>query len=160
MGTGSLVYRKAKRDRNETSIVRFLRRCGATVRYLDDPGIPDLVIGYGGITLLAEIKTGKRGLTAAQKSFFAAWQGQAIVLRTIVEAKQLLRSVMPIYCYRCTECEQEFEKQQRMSDEPLKECPYCGKPIIRVPQPVAVVYRGGGWGRATPAHHQPEPERE
>ena len=33
---------------------------------------------------------------------------------------------MPTYEYRCTECSNEFEKFQKMSDEPVAECPNCG----------------------------------
>jgi putative FmdB family regulatory protein len=32
---------------------------------------------------------------------------------------------MPTYEYRCTSCGHEFEKFQRMSDEPRAECPEC-----------------------------------
>ena len=35
---------------------------------------------------------------------------------------------MPTYEYRCTACNTEFEKFQRMSDEPGAECPKCGSP--------------------------------
>ncbi|MDR0787006.1 MAG: zinc ribbon domain-containing protein [Gemmatimonadota bacterium] len=33
---------------------------------------------------------------------------------------------MPTYEYRCPACRAEFEKFQRMSDEPVAECPKCG----------------------------------
>jgi putative FmdB family regulatory protein len=33
---------------------------------------------------------------------------------------------MPTYEYRCPSCAHEFEKFQRMSDEPVAECPECG----------------------------------
>lgn len=33
---------------------------------------------------------------------------------------------MPTYEYRCPSCGNEFEKFQRMSDEPVAECPACG----------------------------------
>jgi putative FmdB family regulatory protein len=38
---------------------------------------------------------------------------------------------MPTYEYRCAACGQEFEKFQRMSDEPVAECPSCGKQAER-----------------------------
>ena len=34
---------------------------------------------------------------------------------------------MPTYIYECNECEHSFEQLQKMSDEPLKKCPECGK---------------------------------
>ncbi|MCM2679688.1 FmdB family zinc ribbon protein [Echinimonas agarilytica] len=38
---------------------------------------------------------------------------------------------MPIYEYRCDDCDHELEKLQKMSDEPLKECPSCGSQGLR-----------------------------
>ena len=38
---------------------------------------------------------------------------------------------MPTYEYSCPACG-EFEKEQRMSDPPLKKCPYCGKTVTRL----------------------------
>ncbi len=32
---------------------------------------------------------------------------------------------MPIYKYKCTECEHEFEALQTMKEKPLKKCPHC-----------------------------------
>lgn len=34
---------------------------------------------------------------------------------------------MPIYEYRCENCEDQFEILQSISDEPLKKCQKCGK---------------------------------
>jgi putative FmdB family regulatory protein len=46
---------------------------------------------------------------------------------------------MPTYEYQakdhtqaCQQCRERFEVRQSMSDEPLKACPSCGKPIERV----------------------------
>ena len=38
---------------------------------------------------------------------------------------------MPIYEYQCQSCEHKLEAMQKMSDEPLKECPECGKPELK-----------------------------
>ncbi len=38
---------------------------------------------------------------------------------------------MPIYEYVCTECEHAHEALQKMSDDPLKECPACGKLTLK-----------------------------
>jgi putative FmdB family regulatory protein len=38
---------------------------------------------------------------------------------------------MPTYEYECTGCKYEFEAFQKMSEEPLKECPRCRGPIRR-----------------------------
>jgi putative FmdB family regulatory protein len=38
---------------------------------------------------------------------------------------------MPTYEYRCKACGTEFEKFQRMSEEPVAECPECGEAAER-----------------------------
>ncbi len=52
---------------------------------------------------------------------------------------------MPYYQYRCNDCENEFEKRQRMSDDPLTECPVCNGRIRRVVNSVGVVFKGSGF---------------
>ena len=52
---------------------------------------------------------------------------------------------VPIYEYKCPECG-EFEKEQRMSDPPLKKCPHCGKAVTRlVGGGGGFVLKGGNW---------------
>ena len=38
---------------------------------------------------------------------------------------------MPIYEYICTECEHAHEALQKLSDEPLTDCPACAKPGLK-----------------------------
>ena len=52
---------------------------------------------------------------------------------------------MPTYHYRCSDCGHSFDFFQRFADDPLTECPECGGPIRRVPQPVGIVFKGSGW---------------
>jgi putative FmdB family regulatory protein len=52
---------------------------------------------------------------------------------------------MPTYKYRCKECGHEFEVRQRMSDNPLTECPVCGGPVRRVVGSVGIVFKGSGF---------------
>jgi putative FmdB family regulatory protein len=53
---------------------------------------------------------------------------------------------MPIYEYQCEACGHVFETLQRLSEDPLKECPECGKPALKklVSAP-AFRLKGGGW---------------
>ncbi len=52
---------------------------------------------------------------------------------------------LPIYEYKCPACG-EFEKEQRMSDPPLKKCPHCGKAATRlVGGGGGFVLKGGNW---------------
>lgn len=52
---------------------------------------------------------------------------------------------MPTYGYRCKKCEHQFEIIQKMTDEPLKECPECKGEINRMLFPVGVVFKGSGF---------------
>lgn len=53
---------------------------------------------------------------------------------------------MPIYEYRCQDCGHELEKLQRMSDDPLTDCPACGKPQLkRLVSAAGFRLKGGGW---------------
>jgi len=54
-------------------------------------------------------------------------------------------SNMPTYHYRCSDCGHSFDFFQKFADDPLTECPECGGPIRRVPQPVGIVFKGSGW---------------
>lgn len=52
---------------------------------------------------------------------------------------------MPIYVYECNTCEETFEVEQRMADEPLTNC-HCGKgQVKRIIQPVGVAFKGSGF---------------
>jgi putative FmdB family regulatory protein len=52
---------------------------------------------------------------------------------------------MPIYGYRCTQCEHELEVFQSMSDAPLKTCPVCGGTLRKLFYPVGVQFKGSGF---------------
>lgn len=53
---------------------------------------------------------------------------------------------MPIYEYQCQECGHHFDAMQKISDDPLKECPSCKanalKKLISAP---AFHLKGSGW---------------
>lgn len=52
---------------------------------------------------------------------------------------------MPTYEYRCISCEHQFERFQRMSDDPVKECEICGASVKRLMFPVAIHFKGNGF---------------
>ena len=53
---------------------------------------------------------------------------------------------MPIYEYKCTECEHTLEKLQKMSDDPLVDCPECGKAgLQKMISAAGFRLKGGGW---------------
>jgi putative FmdB family regulatory protein len=53
---------------------------------------------------------------------------------------------MPIYEYECKDCGHVFDALQKMSDDPLRDCPDCGKPELkkRLSAPNFRL-KGGGW---------------
>lgn len=53
---------------------------------------------------------------------------------------------MPIYEYQCRACAHVFDALQKLSDEPLTECPACHEPQLRklVSAPNFRL-KGGGW---------------
>ncbi|SKA74736.1 FmdB family zinc ribbon protein [Desulfobaculum bizertense] len=52
---------------------------------------------------------------------------------------------MPIYEYRCTECNQVFEEWQKNFDEKDMPCPNCGAPSKRLISNTSFVLKGSGW---------------
>ena len=38
---------------------------------------------------------------------------------------------MPIYEYICEACDETYDALQKMSDDPLTDCPTCGKPELK-----------------------------
>lgn len=53
---------------------------------------------------------------------------------------------MPIYEYRCQNCGHVLERLQRMSDDPLTDCPACGEAQLkRLISAAAFRLKGGGW---------------
>ena len=74
--------RAAKIDANQEQVVDTLRAAGATVQTLATvgKGVPDLLVGYQGKTLLLEVKDGRkppsaRRLTEDQLKWHGAWRG-------------------------------------------------------------------------------------
>ena len=52
---------------------------------------------------------------------------------------------MPVYEYECSECRKVFEVQQRISDEPLTQCPECEGDVKKIISMTSFQLKGGGW---------------
>ena len=53
---------------------------------------------------------------------------------------------MPIYEYQCQDCEHALEQLQKLSDDPLTDCPSCGKSSLKKKISAAGFrLKGGGW---------------
>jgi hypothetical protein len=85
-------------DANQNKIVEALRGAGAYVRIISQgDGIPDLLVGYKGYTILMEVKDGDkvpsaRKLTEAEQKFFNEWDGgMLVVVNSVEEALEILQ---------------------------------------------------------------------
>jgi len=53
---------------------------------------------------------------------------------------------MPIYAYKCESCGHAKDVLQKMADEPLTDCPVCGKPSYKKQLTAAgFQLKGNGW---------------
>ena len=53
---------------------------------------------------------------------------------------------MPIYEYKCSNCEHQFELIQKFSDQPAEVCPECSKKSIqKLVSAPSFRLKGGGW---------------
>jgi putative FmdB family regulatory protein len=67
---------------------------------------------------------------------------------------------MPTYEYACEKCGLEFEREQRITDEPVKTCPRCrARKVRRLISRTAFVLKGGGWYSDLYASPKPETQR-
>jgi len=79
--------RAARTDANHEQVVSALRAAGATVQSLASvgKGVPDLLVGHQGHTLLMEVKDGQkppshRRLTEDQLKWHGAWRGGTLAV--------------------------------------------------------------------------------
>ena len=53
---------------------------------------------------------------------------------------------MPIYEYQCTNCHHHFDLMQKISDEPVTQCPQCdNKTVIKLISAAGFQLKGSGW---------------
>ncbi|RMD78436.1 MAG: zinc ribbon domain-containing protein [Gammaproteobacteria bacterium] len=53
---------------------------------------------------------------------------------------------MPIYEYECQACGHRLEALQRLSDDPLTDCPACGEAkLVKLVSAAAFQLKGTGW---------------
>lgn len=52
---------------------------------------------------------------------------------------------MPTYEYLCESCGYEFEKEQRITESPIEECPECKGSVKRLISNGNFILKGGGW---------------
>jgi Holliday junction resolvase len=81
------MRRASKIDSNQIQVVKALRAAGASVQSLAavGKGVPDLLVGYKGKTLLMEVKDGDKApsaqrLTEDQLTWHGAWKGGSLAV--------------------------------------------------------------------------------
>lgn len=88
------MRRRAKVDANQSAIVAALRERGAYVQSLAEVGggVPDLLCGYRGRTILMEIKSHEKALlTKDQNTWANCWNGGPLwVVYTVDQAVEIL----------------------------------------------------------------------
>lgn len=52
---------------------------------------------------------------------------------------------MPIYEYQCSSCQKVIEVMQRITEEPLAQCPDCHGSVKKLVSMSAFHLKGGGW---------------
>ena len=87
------MRRAARVDANQSDIIDALRKCGASVAVIKEP--VDLVVGIGGISILVEVKDGKKPKSAQkyteqQVEFFATWRGSKARVDSVEAAIRLI----------------------------------------------------------------------
>ena len=96
-----MIHRAKRRDENEAAIVEALRAAGCSVQQIEQGGgVPDLLVGRAGVTLLMEVKNpaskggaepgqvrrkGRGRLMAPQVTWFATWRGSPVIEVVSVE---------------------------------------------------------------------------
>lgn len=93
--------RAARIDANHEQVVSALRAAGASVQSLAGvgKGVPDLLVGFQGKTLLMEVKDGRktpseRRLTEDQVRWHGAWRGGPLAVVDGVDAALRMLGVM------------------------------------------------------------------
>jgi putative FmdB family regulatory protein len=62
---------------------------------------------------------------------------------------------VPLYEYRCSACEHQFEVIQSFSAKPLRKCEKCGGKVEKLISRAGFVLKGGGWYKSDYAPSKP-----
>ena len=92
------MRRASLRDKAEPDIIKALEAVGASVEQISKKGVPDLLVGFRGVTYLLEVKTPgacKSGNNAkanrGQTEWMAGWRGgPAVVVETPLQALNVI----------------------------------------------------------------------
>jgi hypothetical protein len=92
--------RAAKIDDNQQELVELIRAMGVSVAITSaaHDGFTDLVLGFGGVTVLTEVKDGskepaRRKLTPKQQTFHGSLKGAITVIENEQQAVELVNRI-------------------------------------------------------------------
>ena len=54
---------------------------------------------------------------------------------------------MPLYDYRCTECDREVEVMHGINESGPEACQHCGGAMRKALSPPAIHFKGSGWAK-------------
>ena len=90
----------ARTDANHADIIALLRKAGCSVLDMSrlGGGAPDIALGYGGLTMFAEIKDGSkppsaRKLTDAEQRWVDSWTGGCRLITNSEDALQAAQTL-------------------------------------------------------------------
>ena len=53
---------------------------------------------------------------------------------------------MPIYEYQCEHCHYQFERMQKINEQPLRDCPSCAQStVVKLVSSAGFQLKGSGW---------------
>lgn len=81
-------YEVHRTDGNAKELIDYMRKRGASVEQIDRP--VDVIIGFRGVSAIAEIKTPRGKLRTSQRLFLDGWRGLSRVLRCVDDCGDLL----------------------------------------------------------------------
>jgi len=97
------IRRAAKIDENQPALVELIRAMGVSVAITSaaHDGFTDLVIGFGGVTVLVEVKDGskppaRRKLTPQQVTFHGSFKGAITVIENEQQAAELVKRIKKV----------------------------------------------------------------
>ena len=74
------------------------------------------------------------------------WAGSGLEIAR--ECKRFIstrKTAMPIYEYKCAQCNERHEVIQGMNDKPLQHCPKCGGAMKKLFSSPAIQFKGSGF---------------
>lgn len=93
--------RTRRADGNQSDIVAAFRKLGASVAHCHTigKGFPDLAVGYGGLTMLIEIKDpsrppSKQRLTEDEVDFFNTWKGGVRIVKDLDDVTETINTLV------------------------------------------------------------------